>query len=97
MTAICSQCTLPSRHSSVIAGAYHPRLCDKHYHELLRSQMPSSGQGSYDRGRDVEDNLGDIQQPMHNGKINPEWTKLWPDKARQMFGEVAVDAAERKN
>lgn len=94
---ICAQCTLPSRHASVVKGVFYPRLCDKHYNEIVRSQMPSSGQGSYDRGRDVEDHLQDIQQPMVGGKINPEWTKLWPDRARQMFSEDAIDAAERKN
>lgn len=95
--SICAQCTLPSRHSSVIGGKYYPRLCDVHYNALVRSQMPSSGGASYDRGRDLEDHLGDVQQPTHNGKINPEWTKLWPDRARQMFKVEDIEKAERTN
>ncbi len=94
---ICTSCTLPSRHTAVIAGQFYPRLCDAHYNSLVRTQMPSSGQASYDRGRDVESFQGDIQQPMVGGKINPEWTKLWPDRARQMFSQKDIEAAERKN
>lgn len=96
-TNICAKCTLPSRHASVIQGQYYPRLCDKHYNELMMAQMPSSGSADYDRGRDVEDHAQDIQQPMLGGKINPVWTKLWPDAARRMFKETDIAAAERKN
>lgn len=97
MNAACGTCELKPTHSAIIGGKYYPRLCSNHYNALLRNQMPTSGQGSYDRQRDLEDHLGDVQQPMHGGEINPEWTKLYPDKARQMFGATAVEAAERKN
>lgn len=94
---ICLNCSRPSTHSAVIAGTLYSRLCDSHYNELVRSQMPTSGQGSYDRQRDLEDHLQDVQQPMTSAGINPEWTKLWPDRARQMFKSEDIEAAERKN
>lgn len=97
MTAICLKCTLPSTHSAVIGHHYYTRLCDRHFNQLVRDQMPTSGQGSYDRQRDLEDHLGEVIQPMVDGHPNPEWSKFYPEKARQMFGNEAVVDAERKN
>lgn len=47
--------------------------------------MPSSGEASYNRQRDLEDNAHYMAQPYVGGLPNPSFIRNYPDKARNMF------------
>lgn len=51
----------------------------------MASEAPSSGLASYNRQRDLEDHIADVQQPRVGGLPNKGFIDNYPDKARQLF------------
>lgn len=87
-TKLCSTCsTNSSSRSGIIKGKYYSDLCDYCYLQLTIDQSPSSGHADYNRQRDLEDHLGDIAQPYVGGQPNPDFIKLYPEKAQAMFSK----------
>lgn len=86
---VCTQCQKnPPTVSALIAGKLYKNLCQGCYNLLLVGKLPSSASAQYDRERDIEDHLGDVQQPYDaDGKPNRGFIELYPDKAKQMFTE----------
>jgi hypothetical protein len=78
---ICLRCQSRSSDvSGIIAGVYYKELC-----RFCLLPQVSSGEASYNRQRDLEDHLADIAQPYVGGKPNPDFIRIYPDKARAMF------------
>ncbi len=91
MNKICEHCTLPATKSAVISGKYYGRLCVVHYNLLIRAHSPSTGHAEYNRQRDFEDHQSDVVQPYDkDGHPHPDFIHLYPDKAREMWGEDTV-------
>lgn len=89
MRADCEHCrNQPGVLSAVIGGTYYRQLCHDCKHRLTATYMPSSGQASYNRQRDLEDHEADIQQPWGaDGKPNSAFIRLYPEKARTHFSD----------
>lgn len=89
----CLKCNLRiSSRSGIIKGEYYPELCDWC---VVSGQGESSGAASYNRQRDLEDHNADMVQPYAGGLPNPEFVKLYPERARQLFSETELDSAVR--
>ena len=58
--------------------------------------VSASGAAHYKRREMVRDNLKDIVQRYDGDKINPEWIRLYEDKAREEFGDAKVEDMLRK-
>lgn len=71
--------------SAVIAGKYYRNLCNDCFAFLKAGEMPSSGEASYNRQRDLEDNAHYMAQPYVGGLPNASFIRNYPDKAQQMF------------
>ena len=82
----CSQCGRPGGFSAVIADTYYPDLCTSCL-SGLQEPGPSSGQASYNRQRDLEDNAAMLVQPYKNGKPNEDFRRTYPDKAERYFSD----------
>jgi hypothetical protein len=86
-----TDCTRPSARSAIIVGKYYSRICAVHYGIMMRAQAPSSGHAVYNRQRDFEDHQSDAVQPYDKeGNPHPDFIKLYPDKAREMWDEETM-------
>lgn len=47
------------------------------------------------RDRSREDHRGDVVQRYNGDKLNPEWFKMYPEKAREEFGQETVERVLR--
>lgn len=74
-----------ANHSAIVDGTYHGRLCLNCLEALQVGQAPTSGQASYNRQRDLEDNTAMLIQPFVNGKPNEDFRRIYPDKAGSYF------------
>lgn len=84
----CQRCKIQaSTGSAIVNGQYYANVCSACRLQLTTIQMPSSGHAEWSRRIDAEDHEGDIAQPWKNGKPNPLFVRLYPDKARHLFSE----------
>lgn len=92
----CEVCRVDtSTKASIIDSYYYQYICNACYAKLTNFASPSSGQASYNRSRDVEDNEADMIQPYSGGKVSAEFIHLYPDRARQLFSQTEIDEATR--
>jgi len=55
------------------------------------SRTKNIGFAQWSRDRDRENNAADMQQPwLNNGKINREFVKNYPDRAKDLFTEREI-------
>lgn len=81
----CSECGNEGGFSAVIDGTYFSDLCSRCLGDLQAPQNPTSGQASYNRQRDIEDNASMLVQPYENGKPNETFRRVYPGKAERYF------------
>lgn len=82
----CSECGRDAGFSAIIKDKYFSDLCSRCLAALTDTQV-SSGQASYNRQRDVEDNASMLIQPYTNGKPNEDFRRVYPDKAERYFSD----------
>lgn len=93
---ICQVCNkLDGIKGSIIQDVYYGSICTNCYVRLTVIEQPSSGQASYDRGRDTEEHEADIRQPYTEGKPDAGFIHLYPERAKQMFSHEEIDQATR--
>lgn len=84
----CSECGRTSAFSAVIDGKYYSDLCLRCLSDLQAPQNPTSGQASYNRQRDLEDNADLLVQPYGpDGKPSETFRRVYPDKAGGYFSD----------
>lgn len=90
---VCKQ--RPGVKSSVINDAYYCSICEPCYEQLVSGHEISSGHAEWERGRDFEDHEADVRQPFNNGKLDPEFVKLYPDTAHKIASPDEIAKALR--
>jgi hypothetical protein len=81
---------------SIVGEFYYKDICDPCYSNLMVMETPSSGQASYNRGRETEEHEADIIQPYNgDGSPSTDFIRLYPDQARTMFSDEDMNRATR--
>ena len=85
-------CTVCNQHegnvSGIVKGTYVSNVCRGCFDALLADQSVSSGWADYMRSREFEDHQVDVIQPYTaDGSPSQDFARMYPDKARSMFGE----------
>lgn len=78
-------CSHGGPRSAVISSTYYRNLCNDCFDRLKAGEMPSSGEASYNRQRDLEDTAHYMAQPYVGGLPNSSFIRNYPDKAVKMF------------
>lgn len=82
--------------SSIIEDYYYKNICWPCYNKLMISEIPSSGEADYDRGRDAEEHEADMMQPYDgDGNISVEFIHLYPERSRQLWSLAEIEQALR--
>lgn len=94
-----SQCEVCDRvvmtKASIIRDYYYQHICNDCYLKLTNFASPSSGQASWNRSRDAEDNESAMIQPYSGGDPSKEFIHLYPERAKQLFTEDEIRRAVR--
>jgi hypothetical protein len=79
--------------TAVIDGVYYKHVC-----QSCKGNKGdiSSGVASFNRRRDWEDNAAETVQPYDASGPNPEFLRLYPDKAAKMFKPDVLEQLKRK-
>lgn len=93
----CEVCkrTVPTK-GSIIGDIYYRHICSTCYSDLMEYEKLSSGEAEYNRGRDAEEHEADYRQPYTDGEIDPEFVRLYPERAKQMWTAEEIDRALRR-
>lgn len=96
MTKTCDKCKQDKETTAaaVVSGVYYRTICSSCLSEYSNS-FTSSG-ATYDRNRQYEDFAQDTIQPYIGDKPNPEFLRLYPDKAPKIFRKDELDEIKRK-
>jgi hypothetical protein len=81
----------PNDRAVVVNGQYR-KGCAKCIHTKQNSGVYAA---KYKRDRIREDHRQDIVQRYNGDQLNPEWFKMYPDKAREEFGQATVERVLR--
>ena len=82
----------PKTKAAVINGVYITGCSQC----LNTTQSSGLFAAKWKRDRSRENHRADIVQRYLGDKINPEWVKLYPDKAKEALGDKAVEDILRK-
>lgn len=78
------ECNHSNKKGVVVNGKFL-QLCDICSNPLLRIDAPGAAQ--YARDKDRREYEGDILQPWHNGKANPEFIRHYKEESKEYFSE----------
>lgn len=92
--ALCQICKLyPSEKAGIIKDTYYKNVCQTC---INMSFSVSSGQASYDRARQTEEHEADTRQPYSDGKPDPKFIHLYPERSRELWSEDQINQAIRQ-
>lgn len=91
MPKLCAICNKNKGSIGAIIDGVYRRVC----HECRAKPIVSSGHARWERGIDLEDHEGDIQQPYNSdGSINAKFARLYPKQAQALFTPAQLRKAK---